>query len=239
MALGEEIGLGNIMPNIGGGGGLSSLVGGDAMVTIMWLICLLLIVGIVGVLIYRHLQYKYLVVINEPRGNVLLRGKTEARKILERDGTTRWYLRSLKKKIHIPTLKVISPSMDKRLREGVIELLRVDAETFIAIDVGHEVNEQIKKYNIKIIPLANSLNNIRQITADAKRDYGQENWVKANMGTIVQVAGLMTIIGGMIMIVILMKDNATVISNGAGTLARASEQLTDAMIKFNSCQVAG
>lgn len=239
MALGDDIGLSYILPSGGDGGGVSILgaFGGDIMITIMWCIVGLLAIGIVAILIKRHMDYKYRVILNEPRGKTLLRGVTEARKVEEKDGSKRWFIKSLKKKVAIPNLEHISPSMEKRLRAGVIELLRVDEETFIAVNLAYKFEEATQKHDIKIVPLANSLNNIRQIHSDLTRDYSSVNWFKDNAAMLVQGAIFLVLIGAVVILVSMFQDIAATAASSVTSAANTNAQLAELVEKMNQCNV--
>lgn len=229
MVLTDDLGVTQFMPS------LSGMFGGGYLITLIWLVILILLVGIVILVVYRHMQFKYRVILNEPRGRSLLRGVTEARKVKEKDGSTRWVLRSLGKKIAIPNLEIMNPSMEKRLRGGVIELLRIDEETFVAINVGYDILNQ----NVELRPLANSLNNIRQISEDLKRDYSGTNWFKDNAAMLVQLGGLMMIIAAMVFIVIMLQDSITASNAASGSAMEVIEKMTETFERMNECNVGG
>ena len=139
----------------------------------------------------------------------------------------------------MPDLEYICPSSEKRFNDGFIEVLKIDEETYTVINVAANVNKNIKLNNINLIPLGNSLNNIRELDRDLRDTYDSSNWLQKNLAMIVQMAGLMMIIGAMVLIVVLMQDNFNAINGASSSLKDAVNTIGGVVQDLNECRVVG
>jgi|TARA_R100000093_G_scaffold18881_1_gene11020 hypothetical protein len=222
MAIVEDLGItyvSNFMPSFGG----------SFVMTIVWGLVIGLLLAVLIWWVLNLIQFKYGANIWVRRGNNLLVSKTVPAKLVRKfdDKTLSMFIGApFKKKIAVPGFEFILPSTDKRFREGIVNILKIDEETFTPIEV------RIVDDNVRLVPLANKLNSIRALDKELQATFSAKDFWAQHGAMVVQMASLVLIIGAIFIITVMQADNFQAINGAASAIRDAVEQL-------NNCRVAG
>jgi len=222
MALVEDLGLTGIVPML-------PKFGSSFVMTVVWAVVVGLILGLIIWWIINYVQFKYGANVWVRRGNNLLVSKTVPAKLVRKfDDKTLSMLISapVGKKISVPGYEFILPSTDKRFREGIINILKIDEETFTPVAV------QMNDDGIRLVPLANKLNSIRALDNELQATFSAKDFWAKHGAMVVQMASLILIVGAIFIVTIMQADNFEAL-NGAASAIR------DAVTQLNNCRVAG
>ncbi|MAG77587.1 MAG: hypothetical protein CL811_12595 [Colwelliaceae bacterium] len=231
MGISEDLGLGALVPNL------------DAsfFVLVLWVLALGFAATVFGFWITQQRQYKVGVILLTKRGDMLIPGiRYRAKKVRKDDGTQRYYISGIRKKIRIPDFDYISPSTDRKFPEGILFLEKLDEETYVPLKLkGGELTNEEQKIFRSMVPLANTISNIREINSDIKKTYDIKTWAQQNLPLII-VGGMFTVLAGVIVVIaVLGIDYVNSIQGGIGTLSTASDNLATALEQYNQCNVEG
>jgi len=224
MAILEDVGLTSLSGSFG-------WVSSELFIWIFWATIIGGLIGTAIILLRNYLIYKYGVTLLTKRGEHFTVSKTlPARLFVIDDGTKRLSVPFLKKKFTIPNSDYIYASSDKRFKEGMIYLLKIDEETFTPVKLDMRTRDRTGNA-IPLVPLASDLNAFRQLHIDLKKTFDTKNFWNQHGALIIQMAGLGMILGCMVIIVVMMADNFQ-------AFAGASDSLRTAVESMNHCTVS-
>jgi hypothetical protein len=206
-------------------------INSDLVSTLIWALVLGAVFGGAIFWFIRNKQYKYGVIVFTERTGMVMPGITHrGRLIRTKDGTPRLFVSGIKKSITVPSNDYVYPSTDKRYKQGVFGILKLDSDTFTPVKLNiHKFDEEGNE--IKLVPLANDLIAIRELDRELDNMVGSQDFWSKHGQMVIAMTGSLILVGAAIFIVMMLVDNFHALNAAADALREAAGSL-------NSCNVA-